>query len=591
MQNKTLNHKECFLVILFNCFIFNLTFISYLHIERINYFFLITGKNLFGNKRSGDIEKVYSSTINWMRKCLNTFNAYRLVFLVIALGIVIRLFACEYTYIINSDGILYVHQARALYYNELESLYNCGLNYLSIYPRCIALFYPITGDFLTAAITVSALFGCLTLIPIFLLSRHFFSIQTSSFVTLIYALLPIFVKRSADVLRGPACWFFLAWGLLAFVQYMDYKKGRYLFLTIICFFCSTWARIEAVVSFPSMLLFMFIFARNKQRVLLLCTGGAACLIALGLFWEFFYDTSLLQLYRLDEITAKFIEPYQQYTDLRKSLAQRLDKNPMEFADHFIVNARHQIHFVALGTLLSNACEAFFYPFFVFFIFGFYQIGKKLKNDPRLWFFMIMASSGVCIVYVHLVQYWMIEYRYFAVIIIATSVFAGFGIEQVQYLLTKYRIQPSHALIYIFIFILLFGLGKNLKPREKDKYIFRQMGEFIAQMEKNKPIVVAALQLSTNCEKVRFYANRSYEGVLCPRQFFSVIELCHNDYSKLVHEISKTHAKYFLWESHLWPDHWFDFNKRYLKTDFIPLLRSQQSGKKSLVLYKFIRQPK
>ena len=517
----------------------------------------------------------------------NFFDTYRFVFLVIALGIVIRLFSCEYTYIINSDGVLYVHQARALYYNELDCLYNCGLDYLSIYPRCIAFFYPLTGDFLTAAITVSALFGCLTLIPVYLLSRHFFSIQTSSFVTLIFAMLPIFVRRSADVLRGPACWFFLAWGILAFIQYVDYKKMRYLLLSIICFICATWSRIESVVCFPSMIVFLFLFSRNKKRVLILCTFATAFLVILGIFLELFYDTSLLKIYRLDEVTEKFIEPYKQYNVLRDSLEERLKKKPMEFADHFMVNARHQIHFVAFGTFISNACEAFFYPFLLFFVLGFYHSGKKLKNDPRLWFFIIIAFSGVCIIYLHLVQHWMIEYRYFALIIISTSIFAGYGIEQAKLIITKYNMNASQALTIILFFILLFGLGKNLMPREKDKYIFRQMGEFIAQMENTKPIVVAAVEQSTNCEKVRFYANRSYEGVLCPRQFFSLIHLCNNNYSKLVNEISKYNAQYFLLESRLWPNDWFDFNKVYLKSDFVPIMRSQVSGN-TLILYKYIR---
>jgi hypothetical protein len=548
-------------------------------------------KKKLDNNKFGEIYTVYKLKLNWIMNDQNIFKTHRFVFLIIALGVVIRLFACEYTYIINSDGILYIHQARALYYNELDSLYHCGLNYLSIYPRCIALFYPLTGDFLTAAITVSVLFGCLTLIPIFLLCRHFCSVQTSSFVTLIFALLPIFVSRSADVLRGPACWFFLAWGTLAFVQYMDYKKIRYLLFSIICFICATWARIEAVVCFPSIVLFLFLVSTNKKRVLLLFTGAAAITIVIWGGLEFFYDISLFKLYRLDEVTDKFIEPYTKYQFLRDSLADQLNKNPMEFTDHFIVNARHQIHFVAFGTVLSNACEAFFYPFFIFFVLGFYQIGKKLKEDPRLWFFIIMAISGTCIVYVHLVQYWMIEYRYFALIIIATSIFAGFGVEQAQLLLRKCRIKPFHALILIFVFILLFGLGKNLKSREKDKYIFRQMGEFIGQMEKRKPIVVAALEKSTNCEKIQFYANRFYAGALCPHQFFSVTDLCDNNYSKIIHELNKYNAQYFLWESRLWPNDWFDFNKQYLKTDFIPIMRYSQSGKNTLVLYKYIRHEK
>ena len=532
-----------------------------------------------------------SSSLNRIKNDPNPLDNYRFVILVIALGIAIRLFVCEYTYIINTDGVLYVNQARALYYQDLDALYNCGLYYLSIYPRCIALLYPFTGDFLTAAIAVSILFGCLTLIPIYLLSRHFFSIQTSSFVTLIFALLPIFVQRSADVLRGPLCWFFLAWGILAFTQYMDSKKKLYLLLSIICFVCATWARIEALVSFPSIAVFIFLYSKNKKRILILCTGTAAVLIVLGIFLENVHDISLLKLYRLEEVTAKFIEPYKQYHYLRDTLADMLNKNPMEYTDYFLVNARHQIHFVAIGTIISNACEAFFYPFFVFFILGFYRAGKTRKNDPRLWFFLIMAIFGVCTLYIHLIQHWAIEYRYFAVIIIATSIFAGFGIEEAIRLLEKCRIKSSHALIFISVFILLFGLGKNLSPREKDKYIYRQMGERIAKLEKDTPIVVASIGISYNCEKINFYANRSYDGVLCPYQFDNLLQSCENDYSKIVQKLSEYHTQYFCWESLLWPDDWFDFNKNYLKTDFIPIMRSQKSGKDTLVLYKYIRQTK
>jgi len=525
---------------------------------------------------------------DWIKNDQNVFKTYRFIFLIFALGVAIRLFVCEYTYIINPDGMLYVHQARALYYNELDRLYTCGLNYLSIYPKCIALCYPITGDFLSAAITVSAIFGCLTLIPIFFLSRHFFSIQTSGMLTLIFALLPIFVQRSADVVRGPACWFFFAWGMLAFVQYMDYKKIRYVLLSLVCFFCATWARIEALVCFPSMALFLFIISEQKKRILIFCTGATVLLAMFGGFLAHYHDISVLKLYRVEEVTDKFTQPYQRYKLLRDTLAERLDKDQKELTDHFIVNARHQIHFVAFGTLLNNACEAFFYPYFIFFVLGFIGIRKKLTKDPRLWFFTIMAIFGFLIIYVHLIHHWMIEYRYFAVIIIATSIFAGYGIEQAQALLTKCRIPSAHVLIYLFVFILLFGLGKNLKPREKDKYIFRQMGERIAQIEENKPIEIAALQQSINCEKVLFYANRSYEGVICPRRLTKVIQSCENDYLKLVQEMRQSNARYFFWESHSWPKDWFDFNKNYLKTDFIPIIRSQISDKDIRVVYQFIR---
>ena len=516
-----------------------------------------------------------------------SFYNHRLVFLIIALGIVIRLFACQYTYIINSDGVLYVHQARALYYQDLENIYKCGVEYLSIYPRLIALFFPITSDFLTAAITVSCLFGSLTLIQIFFLMRRFFSIQTSGIVTLIYAMLPVFVARSADVLRGPVCWFFLAWGMLAFIQYIDYKKWGYLFLSLICFIFSTWARIEAVVGFPAVFFYLFILSKNKKNILIkgVMITGFIILIALCLEWV--WDLQLNNVYRIEEITQKVIEPYQKYENLRKILKEQSHKDRFGFFDNFLINARHQIHFVAFGALISNAFEAFFYPFFLFFIVGFVQVRKKIKDDPRLWFFIFMSLTGMYIIFIHIIQHWMIEYRYFALVIISTCIFAGFGVESCKsYLSKKFQMRPEIAIACICIFILLFGLGKNLKSREKDKYIYRQMGENIAQIEKNNlPVNVASFMNSTVCEKVHFYANRSFTGVVCPRQRINFKALSQNNYQSFIEQLKNYNAQYFLWEKRLWPDNWFDFRQCVQKKDFFPIMRYKKSDKDYLILYK------
>ncbi|MBF0450957.1 MAG: glycosyltransferase family 39 protein [Candidatus Magnetomorum sp.] len=516
-------------------------------------------------------------------------NNYRLAFLVILLGVVIRLFACEYTYIINSDGVLYVHQARALYYNNIDSLYNCGVSYLSIYPQLIAFLYPLTGDFLTAAITVSCFFGCLTLLPIYFLTRRFFSVQTSTLVTLIYALLPVFVARSADVLRGPVCWFFLAMGILTFIQYIDHRKWGFLLLSFVCFFCSTWARIEAIVSFPSMFLYLFIVANNKKSVFIKCCGIAAVIIVISIFLELVWGISVHHFYRIDEIGTKFSEPLNRYEYLRSLLKEISHKNRFGFLDNFIINARHQIHFVALGALINNACEAFFYPFIIFFIAGLFHIRKKVKEDPRLWFFLIMSVSSFCIVFVHIIHSWMIEYRYFALAIVSTSVFAAFGIESGKKFLSNYfKMKPGSAVVCICLFILVFGLGKNLKSREEDKYIYRLMGETIEKIEQsNQPVFVATLLVSSVSEKVHFYANRSYQGAICSRQRIDFQTLAGNSYTNLVDQLKRHNVHYFLWEKRWWPEEWFDFRTSYHKKDFIQMMRFQESGDDRIILYKLI----
>jgi hypothetical protein len=525
--------------------------------------------------------------VEQIKKIEITEHQYRFLFLVFLLGIVIRLFVCEYTYIVNSDGVFYVHQAKALYSHNIESLYNCVLNYLSIYTILTAIVYPVTGDFLTAAIMVSCFFGCLTLIPIYFLSRRFFSLQISTLITLIFALMPVFVTRSADVLKGPVCWFFFAFGVLAFIQFVDQKRWQYLIISLICFFFSSWARIEAVAAFPSILLYLFVVTKHKKNVFIKCCVIVGFFLVIAISLEFIWGISLRDVNRMDDIMKKFTDPFYKYETLRKSLKKISHKDRYGLLDNFIINARHQIHFVAFGSLISNACEAFFYPFFLFFIAGFIQVRKKLKDDPRLWFFIILSALSVSIVFVHLIQCWMIEYRYFALIILSSSIFAGFGIHTIQRVLSNYfNINHEQAIVIICLFILIFGLGKNLQSREKDKYIYRLMGETIEQIEPgDQPVVVSSLIRSSVCEKVFFYANRSYEGLICPQQQINFQKLAGNDYDRLVNEFRNHNVHYFLWEKRWWPKEWYDFRTSYQPDDFIPIMRSQKDGDDHLILYK------
>ncbi len=121
------------------------------------------------------------------------------IVLIFILGLVIRLFACQHTFIVNPDGVYYIHQARAIYYGEWSSLTSCGLRFLSNYPFFIAGAYAIFHHWVVAAQFVSLFFGSITLIPLYFLCRRFFDRDISALTTLVFALLPVFVARSTDV--------------------------------------------------------------------------------------------------------------------------------------------------------------------------------------------------------------------------------------------------------------------------------------------------------------------------------------------------------------------------------------------------------
>ena len=67
----------------------------------------------------------------------------RIFFFILLLGFAIRLFAFQYTYVINPDGAYYINQAKALYFAKWDHFTSCGLTYLSNYPIFIAAAYPI----------------------------------------------------------------------------------------------------------------------------------------------------------------------------------------------------------------------------------------------------------------------------------------------------------------------------------------------------------------------------------------------------------------------------------------------------------------
>lgn len=166
---------------------------------------------------------------------------------VILIGIVLRCIAWANTTIIDPDGVLYIHQARAIYFKQWEALTNCGLNYIANYPILIAAIYNILPNWEICARVISLFFGSAVLIPLYLMLRHFLDYKISALTTLIFAVLPLFVGRSIDALRDPTYWFFLVLGLYFFVVHMKQENRLILLLSSVSFLLAAWARIEAVL--------------------------------------------------------------------------------------------------------------------------------------------------------------------------------------------------------------------------------------------------------------------------------------------------------------------------------------------------------
>jgi len=473
----------------------------------------------------------------------------------------IRLYACLNTAIINPDGLLYIFQAKAFYLGQWDQIFNCGILYLSNYPILIASMYMLCNDWIIAAKMVSLLFGWATLFPLYYLLKRFVAQQIAMLCLLIYALMPVLVSRSADIVKGPVSWFFLVWGLVLFLKYLETNNHRYVFASLFVLCLSTWARIEGIL-YIGIFLSIFIwqkYLKNIHRKKLICICGIiVALICLSTLFK----SPLEYIYRGDYIIAKFSRPIESYQTLRHELSKDISSGFHLLKDNFLIHARRNIWLVGVGVLINQILEAFFYPFILFAIIGFPSFIKGLKKDNRLLTMGIIILLGIIILYIHLFQFWELEYRYFAFIMFPAAVIFARGIEK-TYLFIQLRsgLTSTIVVLVLGIYICVFGLGKNFYPRGNDKLLYKDIGSYLsASNPLNDKISIASHHFCASVRTIFFYANLNYQGLICPNNILNISQYNCATYDQLIATLRNNAIQYFIYEEKRWPQNSFNFIK-------------------------------
>jgi len=471
---------------------------------------------------------------------------------VILIGIVFRCIAWANSMIVDPDSTLYIHQAKALYFHQWNLLTNCGLSYIANYPILIAACYHIIPNWEICARTISFFFGTAVLIPLYLTLRCFLDRNISTLTTLIFAVLPLLVDRSVDVLRDSTYWFFFVSGLYFFVARIKQENGLFLILSSLSFLMAAWARIEAVLFFT--VSFLYLLSSHRKLRNMLIFAMPILLLTLFVFMSaLITDFPIKSLHRGGEIFDKFSISVHQYQNLRTKLKILAETQQNDLLHLFISNARSNIWLIALGVLINQLLEASFYIFFIIFVIGISDVRKKIKEDRLLIYFVILGISALTMLYIHIVQTWIMDYRFIAVFLFPCAIFIGFGIDKiVQWLQKKIPFKVSWLLMIIASLIVISTMPKNFKPRNTDKLVFKQIGELIAKREGNQQIIPISASRGTQ-RLISFYANLHYEGAFCPQP---TEENCWKyflkDHKYFVQDLKEKNIKYFLWTQRQWP---------------------------------------
>jgi 4-amino-4-deoxy-L-arabinose transferase-like glycosyltransferase len=483
----------------------------------------------------------------------NATYSIRMIHWIIAAGLAVRAFAAIYTYTINPDGMVYIQQAKAIDQGDWQLLRAC-VPFVSSYPFLIAAVYWILPSWIDAARVVSVFFGSVTLVPLYGLLRRFADERTACLSVLLYAFMPVLVGASADLVRDPLCWFFLTSGLYLFVRQLATgttfrERLFYLTSSYVLFLMAGWARPEAfiVLMFSCFYTFAYALLSGEKRYLFVAFSS---LLLFGLFLivgAVIFDPSFKSYSA--RASGKLFASLEEYRNLRQQievLAQGLDRGALR---SFLFKARHLIWLIDLGLLVGSSLAGIFYPYIPFFIFGLLGLWGRLRKDPRVVYLIILVILGYISIFFHVLQYWYLEERFLYVIIFPGCILGAFGIEKTtRFIQSRVNWKASVAIVLISLYILAFGLGKNIKKREEDKVVYLQIAEYISKLEKPDHAFVPVLtDDSSSLKLVPFYLNLHLSTGFCPASRAPVLRTN----GELLQYLRENRVKYFLWDEKGW----------------------------------------
>lgn len=182
----------------------------------------------------------------------------------IVLALAVRLIIAANTYVISSDGPVYIQVAQHYYDGNYQEALNHP--YHPLYPFLMSLVYRIVGSWEWAGLLISILFASLAIIPLYHIANRFFPQIVVWFTCLLYILHPQAARLGASVLTTGLFIFLLLytvwWTILAVVDY----NRRYLLLTGIGSILIYLTRPDGVLVLVTVIL-VIVFGKLPRQIL------------------------------------------------------------------------------------------------------------------------------------------------------------------------------------------------------------------------------------------------------------------------------------------------------------------------------------
>jgi hypothetical protein len=506
-------------------------------------------------------------------------------------ALVIRILAFHNTLMMNNDGTIYIHQARALYYGLWPAINSCSsVDYLTLYAILIAAIYPVFGDWVRGAMAVNLIFGTLMIIPLYLLLRRFLDEKTSFLTTFIFVMLPLFVIQSVNIIRDPSFWFFSILGLYLLV-YNDESKTPYaLIFSSLSFIAATATRIEGSVFIMGGCLYAgMVFKQQRFKAAVLFLVPIILAISCFVLIQFIRHPANFYWYRFQEIPLAITNVFEQYHHLEQSITSLIINLQYGDLKEFLEHSRTIIWFVPLGIILNSALEALFYIFFFLMLFGFSGLKKRMQKDRRILPLLMIAAISLVVLYLYCLNIWSMENRRLAMVIIPTAYIMGFGAENLmRWLHKRFGLSDSKSVGLLCLLVLVLTLPKDLKIQEADKLVYKDIGETIARFDGGSG-EIALITLGDSGRWINYYANLHVNGAPCPEKNGHWQNIIGGSYENFIRDMRMRKIHYVIWEENHWPRNAFVFLKSVQSDDLKQLREWRHRDTGRIIFYQVLYQ--
>jgi len=431
-----------------------------------------------------------------------------------------RILAFMQVPIINVDGIVYIQQARAIYYHQPQGIF-ASYEYLTNYAPLIALVYHFVGNWVLSAQIISLFFSLLVIIPFYFLAFNYWGENRACFLTFLYVVSPTFVGLSPDIIRGPEFWFFYVAGLWAFSVYLHEKHYFSLVIALFALFLAAWSRIEGI--WPLFLVSgWFVFTRRHQknwnRMVVTCgLFVVLCIVFLLLITSYLGIDFNNVIY--SGLSNRISFALSRVAFLNDSLRQMAVTSQVAVTPqtavlpNFFVHARHFLWLLAIGVTGHSILKVFSLPVIGLWLTGFFcsrKINVPVGGNQSLVsirFISVLLVGSLLLLYAQIFLNWENSSRYCALIYFPSLLLLGNYLTPLVACINK-RLRLRTSLVYLILALLVFSfsLPEILREGHGGKRV-SMMNIGLALAEQREPgKTLKLLGTTKDMRYVHFYAH-------------------------------------------------------------------------------------